>query len=159
MIERNNVKRYFNSQSVAPTNKTNSSEPSIEILGNIFNYCIVYGIDFAEINICIHFLIKGTFQRDFHFQPPVFSSFEPAMATDQWVKIFSILVKNSQSYQNFQSENLTLRGVIPWRVRLPGVSYPGKSISPGYHTMESQSSRGIIPLRVNLPGYHTLVSQ
>ena len=83
------------------------------------------------------FLLKGQSNEIFDLQ--FFSSFEPALATDQWVKIFSILVKNSQSYSNFKSENLTPRGIIPRRVRLPVVSYPGKSISPGYHTPASQS--------------------
>ena len=59
----------------------------------------------------------------------LFSSFEPALATDQWIKIFSILVKNSQSYSNFKSENLTPRGIILRRVRLHVVWYPGKTIS------------------------------
>ena len=55
--------------------------------------------------------IKGTVQRD--FRPPVFSLFKPAWATDQWVKIFSILISFSLSYSNF-SESLRstiLRGV------------------------------------------------
>ena len=47
-------------------------------------------------------LIKGTVQRD--FRPPFFSSFEPVWATDQWVKIVSILVKFSLSYSNFSCE-------------------------------------------------------
>ena len=55
--------------------------------------------------------LKGTVQQD--FRPPIFLSFEPAMATDQRVKIFSILVKNLQSYSNFKSENLTPQGIIP----------------------------------------------
>ena len=37
---------------------------------------------------------------------------------------------------------MTPRGMIPRRVRLPVVSYPGKSFSPGYHTPASQSPRG-----------------
>ena len=67
-----------------------------------------------------------------------FSSLEPALATDQWVKIFSILVKNLQSYSNFKSKNLTPRGIIPRRVSLPRVLYPCESISLGYHTPASQ---------------------
>ena len=54
------------------------------------------------------FFIKGTVQRD--FRPPFFSSFEPAWATDQWVKILSILVKFSLSYLNFYESP---RGIIP----------------------------------------------
>ena len=102
--------------------------------------------------------MKGTVQRD--FRPPVFFSlFEPACVTVQRVKIFSIFVKNSLIYSNFKSENLTPRGIIPQRVSLPGVLYPGESVSrniipqrvnlPGYHTPASQSPRGIIPRRVN----------
>ena len=82
--------------------------------------------------------LKGQSNEIFDLQ--CFSSFEPALATDQWVKIFSLFVKNSQSYSNFKSENLT-----------PRVSYPGESIrnppkhdSPGYDSPASQSPRGII---------------
>ena len=50
-----------------------------------------------------------------------FSSLKPVWATDQQVKIFSILVKNSPSYTNFKLENLTPWGMIPRRVNLPGV--------------------------------------
>ena len=93
--------------------------------------------------------LKGQSNDIFDLQ--FFSSFEPALATDQWVKIFLNLVKNSQSNSNFKSENWTPGGIVPWRVRLPGVSYHSKSISPGYHTPASQSPRVIIPRRVNLP--------
>ena len=72
--------------------------------------------------------LKGQSNEIFDLQ--FFSKFEPACATDQRVKIFSILFKNSLSYSNFKS--------IPRRVSLPGVSYPCKSISPGYHTPASQ---------------------
>ena len=41
----------------------------------------------------------GTVQRDFRL--PFFSSFKPAWATDQRVKIFSIFVKISLSYSNW----------------------------------------------------------
>ena len=91
--------------------------------------------------------LKGTVQRD--FRPPVFFLliWTYTCATDQWtVKLFSILVKNLPCYSIFR------------QVNFPGVSYPGESISLGYHTPASQSSRGIIPWWVNLPGYHTLVS-
>ena len=59
--------------------------------------------------------LKGQSNEIFDLQ--FFSSFKPALATDQWVKIFSILVKNSQSR---------------------------KSDSPGYHTPASQTPSGII---------------
>ena len=62
----------------------------------------------AEQNYPI-FLV--TVQRD--FRPPVFFSLiEPTWATEQRVKIFSILVKNSSRYSNFKFENLTSRGSI-----------------------------------------------
>ena len=98
------------------------------------------------------FLLKGQSNKIFDLQ--FFSSFEPVLATDQWGKIFSNLVKNLQRYSNFKPENLTPRsiiprrvrlpwGIIPWgmipgRVNLPGVSYPCESISSGYHTPASQ---------------------
>ena len=63
--------------------------------------------------------LKGQSNKIFNLQ--FFSSFEPALAADQWVKIFSILSKNLQSYSNFKSENLTHRGMIPREVRLPMV--------------------------------------
>ena len=67
--------------------------------------------------------------------------------------------------------------ILSPKIWLSGVSYPGESVSLGYHTPASQSPRGIIPLRVNLPrvsypgdsiknlpkhdspGYDTLASQ
>ena len=64
--------------------------------------------------------LKGTVRRDFQF----FSSFQPACATDQWVKIFLILVKFSPSYLHFYESP---RGLILRRVNLPRVSYPGES--------------------------------
>ena len=111
------------------------------------------------------FFIKGTVQRG--FRPPFFSSFEPAWATEQWVKIFLILVKFSLSYSNFYESP---RGIILGRIKLPRVSYCAESISPGCHTAQSQSPRGMILRRVNLPGvwycaesispgYHTALSQ
>ena len=53
---------------------------------------------------------------DLHF----FSSFEPAWVTDQWVKIFTILVEFLPSYSNFTESprSIILRGVT---------FYPGKS--------------------------------
>ena len=47
-------------------------------------------------------LLKGTVQRDFRLS--FFSSFEPAWATDPWVKIASLLVGVSPSYSNFSIE-------------------------------------------------------
>ena len=43
-------------------------------------------------------------QSNESFDLQFFSSFEPAWATDQWVNIFSILVKILQSYSNFSVE-------------------------------------------------------
>ena len=102
-------------------------------------------------------MLKGQSNKIFDLQ--FFSSIKPALATGQWVKIFSNLVKNSQSCSNFKSKNPTPQGIIPQRVRLPGVSYPGKSISPGYHTPGSQSPRGIIPQRVTFFDTKVLISQ
>ena len=39
--------------------------------------------------------------------------------------------------------------ILSKKIWLPRVSYPGESISPGYHTPASQSPRGIIPQPVN----------
>ena len=47
------------------------------------------------------------------FDLQFFSSFKPALATDQWVKIFSNLVKNLQSYSNFKPKNRIPQGIIP----------------------------------------------
>ena len=60
--------------------------------------------------------------------------------------------------------------IVSPKIWLPWVSYPGESVSPGYHTPASQSPRGIIPRQVSLPGvsypgesisprYHTPASQ
>ena len=60
------------------------------------------------------------------------------------------------------------QGMIPWRVNLPGVSYPGESIknppkhdspSPVYHTPASQSPRGITPQRVSFFKPKILITQ
>ena len=121
----------------------------------IFRYSI--RLEWYRFKVISILSLKGQSNEIFYLQ--FSSSFEPALATGQWVKIFSILIKNSQSYSNFNSENLTPRGTIPRRVRLPKVSYPGR-----------QSPWGIIPWRVNLPGvshpcksislgYHTPASQ
>ena len=42
--------------------------------------------------------------------------------------------------------------ILSLKIWLPGVSYPGESDSPWYHTPVCQSPWGIIPQRVNLPG-------
>ena len=57
------------------------------------------------------FVLKGQSNDIFDLQ--FFSSFKPALATDQWVKIFSNLVKNSQSYSNFKPKNRIPQGIIP----------------------------------------------
>ena len=81
-------------------------------------------------------ILKGTVQRD--FRPPFFPSFEPAWATDQWVKIFLILVKFSPSYSNFYESP---RGMILRRVNLPGVSYPGESNDFSRSYLKGQSNK------------------
>ena len=70
-----------------------------------------------------------------------YSSFEPTCATDQRLKYFRFWLRIRWVIQ-----------ILSPKIWLPGVSYPGESVSPGYHTLASQSPRGIIPLRVNLPG-------
>ena len=57
-----------------------------------------------------------------------FSSFQPAWATDQWVKIFSYLVLFSPRYSNFNCE---------------------KTDSPGYDTRGRLTLRSIIPRGVS----------
>ena len=65
---------------------------------------------------------------------------------------FLILVRSSLSYSNFFKSP---RVFILRRVNLPGLSYPGESISPGYHTPQNQSPRGMIPWGVNkIPPKH-----
>ena len=93
---------------------------------------------------------QGTVQRDFRL--PIFSTFGPAWATDDWVKIFSILVTIRRVIQMFRNLPGWIMGMLPQRVNLPEVSYCAKSISLGYHTAQSQSPRGIILPRVTLPG-------
>ena len=66
-----------------------------------------------------HSNVKGQSNESFDLQF-CFPPFEPAWATDQWLKIFFILIKISLSYSNFL-----------W-------------ISPGYHTAQSQSPWGIV---------------
>ena len=78
---------------------------------------------------------KGTVQRD--FWPPVFSLFEPAWSTDQWVKIFSNLVKFSPSYSNFSGYITELshspRSIILWGVMWLSRFYlKGQSNKKGY---------------------------
>ena len=60
-------------------------------------------------------ILKGQFNKIF---VPHFCSFEPAWATDQWVKIFSILVKILPGYSTF------FRNLLR-------VLYTGESISLG----------------------------
>ena len=123
------------------------------------NYIILTNKKSNEIEgnkeILILMYVKGQSNEIFH-PNFFFSSFEPAWATDQCVKIFSILVKFSLSYSNFFESPC---GIILCRVNLPRVSYPGQSrvkilfeISPGYDTLARQSPWGIILRRVNLPG-------
>ena len=98
--------------------------------------------------------LKGQSNKIFNLR--FFSSLEPVWATDQQVKIFSILVKNSPSYTNFKFENLTPQVMIPRRVSLPGVSYTGESIkNPPKH----DSPRGMIPRRVTFFDTKVRISQ
>ena len=117
-------------------------------------YILTMSLSKLSMHVC---LLKGQSNEilDLRF----FSSFEPAWATDQWVKIFSIFVKILLSYSNIY---VSPWGIILRRVNLPRVSY-AESISPRYHTPAShllkivlKSPQGIILRRVNLPevSYH-----
>ena len=66
--------------------------------------------------------LKG--QSNEILDPYLFSSFEPAWAADQQVKIFSILVSFSPRYSYFSESP---RGIITQQVYLPWASYPGES--------------------------------
>ena len=113
------------------------------------------------------FPLKGQSNEIFDLQ--FFSSFEPAWATDQWVKIFLILIKFSLSYSSFYEspQGIILRshtaqshspwGIILRRVDLPGVSNCAESISlrnhaPVSHLLKFVLKSPWIPRRVNLPG-------
>ena len=78
-----------------------------------FNATFLCSVFFQPKSSSMH-AFKWTVQRD--FRPPCFSSFKPAWATVQWVKIFSILVKISLSYSNF-SVKMDSPGIIPCRVK------------------------------------------
>ena len=82
-------------------------------------------------------------------------------AIDQWVKMSSILpfwLRNRRVIKIFQSP----WGMIPLRVNLKRVWYPGESISPKYISFPGESIKNplkhdstecqLIPRRVNLPG-------
>ena len=93
---------------------------------------------------------KGQSNEIFDFQ--FFSSFEPACATDQWFKIFSILIKISLSYSSFYESP---RGIIlhTHRVYLPRISNPATHLLK--FVLKSPwvwYPRGIILRRVNLSG-------
>ena len=79
------------------------------------------------------------------FRPPFFSLLDSAWATDQPVKIFSILVKILCSYSNFIINELCFRRFVIASPGLPmgrilrgdwlaRVSYPREIVSPGFHT-------------------------
>ena len=91
-------------------------------------------MNFRQIQLILFKLKK---QSNEIFDLKFFSSFEPAWATDQWVKI---LVKFSPSYSNFYESP---RGMILRRVNLPRVSYPGESndFSRSYLMGQSVSMR------------------
>ena len=81
--------------------------------------------------------LKGQSNEIFDLQ--FFSTFEPAWATDQWVKIFSILVQFLPSYSNFSEST---RGMILRTVHcaLPEVSYPGESYDFSKSYLKGQSN-------------------
>ena len=55
--------------------------------------------------------------NEFLYRPPVFPQIEPIWFTDQRIKIFLIMIKNSRSYSNFQFENLTPQGINKTRFK------------------------------------------
>ena len=55
--------------------------------------------------------LKGQSNKIFDLK--FFLSFEPVWATDQWFKIFLILVQISRSYSKFRLKKLTPQGMIP----------------------------------------------
>ena len=63
-----------------------------------FYYYLYYTVQYYSIVRSLVWL-KGQFNEILDLQ--FLSSFEPAWATDQWIKIFTILVKISLSYSNF----------------------------------------------------------
>ena len=80
--------------------------------------------------------LKGQSKEIFDLHLFVFES-----ATDQWVKIFTILVKISWNYSNFRFKKLNHRGMIPQGVMfrrvfywIAGVWYSMEIDSSGYHT-------------------------
>ena len=86
-------------------------------------------------------LFKGKNQQDFQF----FSSFKPDWATDQWVKIFLILVSFQIFHINLPAVSYCIESVSPqyvmrW-VNLPTVSYCTESVFPQYDNAMSQSPR------------------
>ena len=81
-------------------------------------------------------VLKGQSNEIFNLK--FFSYVKLTWATDQWVKIFSILgLRICQFNQIFQS---------------PRGMRPQQSMSPGYDTPASQSPRDMNPRQVNLPG-------
>ena len=66
---------------------------------------------------CLDGAFEETVQRD--FRPPVFSSFKSTWATDQMVKIFSILVNISLSdvLENFLLPGVSTLGETDFRIR------------------------------------------
>ena len=65
----------------------------LKITSQIFNNKLYRSRNLSEPElICL----KG--QSNYIYDLQFFSSFEPALAIDQWIKIFLILVRNSQSY-------------------------------------------------------------
>ena len=92
------------------------------------------------------YALIGTVQPD--FRPPVFSSFEPVWVTDQWVKIFSILVEISLRNSNFSVEKSDSPGyhTVGKLTYLGKLCFGGFFIdSPGYDTLGRLTRRGMIP--------------
>ena len=84
-----------------------------EVWLSVYNACTwTIGGQFLKNKIFLlkFFYLKG--QSNEIFDPQFFSSFEPAWATDQWVKTVSLLVLFSPRYSYLASKKLTPRSII-----------------------------------------------
>ena len=109
-------------------------------LGELSRLSCFHGTDISETSYSAHhfnvapllFILKG--QSNEIFDPQYFSSFEPAWATDQWVKTVWFLVSFSPRYSYF---SWVLRSIILRWVKFRAVWYCAESSSAQYHTAPS----------------------
>ena len=109
--------------------------------------------NWAKIDVAVlpNYIIIQLFNEKRDFRPP--ACFHNSNLSDQSVKIFSSVVKNTpQSYSNYSLApgydtlaSQSTRRIIPRGVKkksaktwISGMSNPGESIYPEYHTMASQ---------------------